>query len=278
MAALQQPKRPTSAYFLYGLAVRDAIQKELNTKEFGPVTKLQAERWKSLPEAEKAIYEKQALEAKSKYEKDLAAFKEAGGEVGKERKDKKEAKVAKAAKKEANADRPKKPAGGAFGIFINENRSAIHKSLPAGSSVTAVSKAASEKWKSMSEADKEPYEAKYQQAKAKYEEEMKAWKEATPTPESKKRSASPTEETPSAKKSKVAGRGRPKAKKTETADAPHEIDAEVLAKASKLNLEPQLKNLAARAEMKGISSDKLLKALESSNGLVNSAKAKLLGA
>merc|ERR1712151_424839 len=97
------------------------------------------------------------------------------------RKDKKDAKAAKAdkaAKKEANADRPKRPAGGAFGVFMNENRAAIHKSLPAGSAVTAVSKAGSEKWKLMSEADKKPFEEKYQQLKAKYEEEVKAWKDA----------------------------------------------------------------------------------------------------
>lgn len=254
------------------------------------MTKLQAERWKTMPEGEKATYEKQAAEAKAKYEKDLAAFKEAGGEVGKARKDKKDAKAAKAdkaAKKEANADRPKRPAGGAYGVFMSENRNAIQESLPAGSAVTAVSKAGGEKWKLMSEAEKKPYEAKYQQLKAKYEEEIKAWKdtkgetasadddEEEASPDSKKRLASPAKETSPTKKSKGVGKSRAKDKKSEPSV---EMDDEIMAKASKLNLELQLKNLASRADMKGISPDKLLTALENSNGLVNRAKAAILGA
>mmetsp|Transcript_68567 Transcript_68567/g.135573 ORF Transcript_68567/g.135573 Transcript_68567/m.135573 type:complete len:120 (-) Transcript_68567:619-978(-) len=87
MAALQEPKRPASEYVLYGLAVHEAIQQELGTKEFGRVATLQTERWKAMLEGEKAADENQAAEAKAKYEKDVAAFKEVSGEVGKARKD-----------------------------------------------------------------------------------------------------------------------------------------------------------------------------------------------
>merc|ERR1711865_528820 len=53
-------------------------------------------------------------------------------------------------------DRPKKPAGGAFGVWINKNRERIHKGLPTGSSMTVVSKVASEEWKKMSETNRPP--------------------------------------------------------------------------------------------------------------------------
>lgn len=57
------------------------------------------------------------------------------------------------------------------------------------------------------------------------------------------------------------------------------IDITVLAEASKLGFEGQLKNLAGRADVvaSGKSSKELLEALRSSNGLVNAAKHALLG-
>merc|ERR1712039_265066 len=105
--------------------------------------------------ADRAVYEKQAASAKAKYEKDLAAFQAAGGVKGAKRKEKKEAKDAKAAKKAKKANdaatgKPKRPAGGAFGIYLSHHRAEILKSLPAGSAVTAVTKAASERYKKLS--------------------------------------------------------------------------------------------------------------------------------
>jgi len=91
-------------------------------------------------------------------------------------KDAKAAKAAKKAKKEANADKPKAPVGGAYGIFVNMNRAEIAKTVPAGSAATAVSKVAGERWKAMPEKEKAVYEAKYKEKKAAYEKELEAWK------------------------------------------------------------------------------------------------------
>jgi len=179
MAALTEPKRPLSAYFLYNNENREKVQKELGVKDFGPVTKTLSERWKNLPANVKASFDKKAADAKAQYDKDLAAFKEAGGVRGEKRKaklDAKEHRAAKKAKQEANAGKPKSPAGGAFGVFLADNRAAITKNLPAGSAITAVAKAASEGWKALSEKQRAPYEAKYQEKKAKYQEELEAWK------------------------------------------------------------------------------------------------------
>eukprot|EP00913_Durusdinium_trenchii_P029307 g27474.t1 len=61
-------------------------------------------------------------------------------------------------KKGKDPDKPKKPAGGAYGIFVAENRERISAKLPKGSPATAVSKPASAEWKKMSDADKKPYQ------------------------------------------------------------------------------------------------------------------------
>jgi len=172
-----------TSYFLYIQDNREAVQKELGVKDFGPVTKCLSDRWKNLSASAKATFDKKAADLKAGYEKAVVAFKEAGGVVGQKRKDKKDAKADKAAKKqkkEDNVDKPKKPAGGGYGVYISENRAEIHKGLPAGSSVTAISKVGGARWKALSEKEKAPYEAKYQTKKAKYEEELKAWKASKP--------------------------------------------------------------------------------------------------
>jgi len=65
----------------------------------------------------------------------------------------------------------KRAAGGAFGQFLNANRKSL--SEKAGQDglkgVAAVSKAASQAWKELSDADKVPYEAKFKEAQAAYE-------------------------------------------------------------------------------------------------------------
>merc|ERR1719464_667184 len=128
--------RPMTAYFLYLQANRDAVQKELGVKDFGPVTKALSERWKGLGVTE------QAADAKAEYEKAMEVFKAAGGVKGakrKERKEEKDAKAAKKAKKEADvaSGKPTKPVGGAYGRYLAHHRDEIQKSLPAGSKVTA---------------------------------------------------------------------------------------------------------------------------------------------
>merc|ERR1712232_863968 len=126
-------------------ANRDSVQKELGVKDFGPVTKALSARWKAVSAADRAVYDKQAADAKAQYDKDLAAFVAAGGVKGakrKEKKDDKDAKAAKKARKEADvaSGKPKKPAGGAYGCYVARHRNEIQASLPAGAKVTAVSK------------------------------------------------------------------------------------------------------------------------------------------
>merc|ERR1719387_2961515 len=73
-----------------------------------------------------------------------------------------EKRKAREGKKKKDANAPKKPAGGAYGVFLAENREKIIKSLPKGSNKTTdVAKAAGEQWKKLSETAKKPYQDKY---------------------------------------------------------------------------------------------------------------------
>merc|ERR1712146_878603 len=76
--------------------------------------------------------------------------------------------------KDPNA--PKKPAGGAFGVWLAENRASITKSLPAGHKITDVTKAAGEQWKKLSDATKKPYEEKFQKKQAEYKAALEEYK------------------------------------------------------------------------------------------------------
>jgi len=126
------------------------LQKECAGKPVTAVSKLGAERWQALGEAEKAVYQKQYEEAKAKYEEDMKAFLEAGGE---KKGAKKNGKADGPAKRKKDAEAPKRPAGGAFGCFLEKNREAFTKEV-AGQPVTAITKLASAKWKALSEPPK----------------------------------------------------------------------------------------------------------------------------
>merc|ERR1711904_570192 len=86
-------------------------------------------------------------------------------------------------KKKKDANAPKKPAGGAYGIFLAENRAKIVATLPSGHGITDVAKAAGEQWKNLSAAAKKPYEAKYVTKQAEYKKAMEEYKAAQPDAE-----------------------------------------------------------------------------------------------
>merc|ERR1711948_176639 len=115
--------------------------------------------------------------AKAQYDKDMEAFLSGGGVKEKGaaalRTEKRKANDGKK-KKDPNA--PKRPAGGAYGVFLAENRSKIVNSLPQGHKITDVTKAAGEQWKALSDAAKKPYEAKYQKKLAEYKAAMEEYK------------------------------------------------------------------------------------------------------
>merc|ERR1712196_330326 len=68
------PKRPMSAYFIFSNEVREEIQEELGTTDFGAIAKKVKEMWDALTDAEKGKYQAKADKAKAAYQKTLAKY------------------------------------------------------------------------------------------------------------------------------------------------------------------------------------------------------------
>eukprot|EP00927_Polykrikos_kofoidii_P018797 TRINITY_DN1875_c0_g1_i1.p2 TRINITY_DN1875_c0_g1~~TRINITY_DN1875_c0_g1_i1.p2 ORF type:complete len:224 (-),score=69.40 TRINITY_DN1875_c0_g1_i1:202-819(-) len=179
--ALEQPKRPVGGGYGQFLAEkRPEFMKACEGQKASAVSVVASAAWKKLTDAQKKPYDAKFEQAKAKFEKDMEAFLAAGGTktLGsralktQKRKEKEEGGGRrKRAKKDPN--RPKKPAGGAFGVFLNKNRAVFQKECPGD--MTGVTKLASAKWKAMSDAEKAPYEAEYQVKKKAFEEAMKSY-------------------------------------------------------------------------------------------------------
>merc|ERR1712060_277744 len=161
---------------------RPDFQKKCAGQPVSAVSKMASEEWKKLTEAQKAPYQQKYEGLKAKFDKDMAAFLEAGGVKEKgvmaQRAEKRKAKEEKRAKKDPNA--PKRPAGGAYGVFLAENRAKIVSSLPKDHKITDVAKAAGVQWKALSDAAKKPYEDKYVKKQADFVKAMKEYKKANP--------------------------------------------------------------------------------------------------
>jgi len=125
------------------------------------VAKEAGTQWGALTASAKKKYEQEAGKLKKKYEKDLAAFVKAGGEI----------KVRKAksnnGKKVKDPNAPKR-APSAYMLWLNDSRAKIAKSLPKGSAVTEVAKAAGAEWKKLTAKAKAPYVKKAEKASADY--------------------------------------------------------------------------------------------------------------
>jgi len=179
--ALEQPKKPVGgAYGVFLAEKRPEFTKKCEGQKASAITKLAGEHWKKVSDKEKAVYQKKYEEAKSKFEKDMAAFIEAGGEKTKgvraQRSEKRKEKEAK--KKDPNA--PKRPSGGGYGVYLAENRAAIVKSLPAGHKITDVSKEASKQWNALSDAAKKPYSDKFLKLQEEYKVAFAEYKKNLP--------------------------------------------------------------------------------------------------
>ena len=275
-------KRPASAYFSWFNEKREEFKKQAvaaGDTGFGGPAKIASAAWKAMSDADKAPYEARYQEAKAKHDE----CKASADYVKPERKQK------KGEKPQKDKDAPKRPAGGAYGIFMNEKRAEFTAKAKAAGDNTfgGPAKLASETWKAISETDKASYEEKYQAAKEKYEAAMVEYKASKPQEESSPEKESPAKRAakrkadgaspPAEKAAKKAGRTAKGKAAAEPVGAA--LNAEVLKQAEDAGLVSSLKNLAARKEVmdKGCDGSMILKALQAADGLVNKAKAALLG-
>ena len=178
--AMEQPKKPVGgAYGIFLTEKRPEFTKACQGQKASAISTMAGEAWKKLSDAEKKPYQKTYEGVKTKFDTDMAAFLAAGGEKVKGsralRSEKRKAKEGKS-KKKKDPNAPKKPCGGAYPVFLAENRESIVKSLPKGHKMTDVAKAAGEQWKKLSAKAKKPYEDKYLKKKEEYEAAMIEYK------------------------------------------------------------------------------------------------------
>jgi len=179
---LEQPKKPVGGAFgIFMAEKRPEFLKTLAGKPVSEVSKMGGEAWSKLSDKQKEPYQKQYEDKKAQFDKDMAAFLEAGGEKTKGAAGlRTERRKAKEGKKEKDANAPKKPAGGGYGVYLAENRAAIVKSLPAGHKITDVTKAASAKWNAFSDAEKKTFQDKYLQKVEEYKVALEEYKKNLP--------------------------------------------------------------------------------------------------
>lgn len=177
--ALEQPKKPVGgAYGVFLSEKRPEFTKATAGQKASAISTLAGQEWKKMSDAQKAPYEKKYAEAKTKFEKDMAAFKAAGGEVAKGlRAQRTEKRKAKEGKKKKDPNAPKRPAGGAYGCYLAEHRAEICKTLPAGYKIADIGKAAGAKWSALPEASKKKYQDLFDAKNAEYKAAMAKYKE-----------------------------------------------------------------------------------------------------
>jgi len=287
---------------------RQRIATMLGTGKGSEVAKKGGEMWKALSDCDRQPYEKKAKEQKDAYEKFIAtdegkkalddkkaAKAEANG--GMTRKEKKDERACKAAVKAIEKDDALKKPQSAYWIWLGENRESIATMLGT-SKPPEVAKKGGEMWKALSDADRQPYEKKAREQKEAYDKyiasdegaaKLKEFKEATKAakdqfkPKNKANESSPQKDSPQKRAKSVDTSGPPSKRGRPTKSPVQEepaIPPTVLKEAEALNMVGQMKNLMARTDVmaSGKSPQQMLEALQECQGLVNKAKARLLGA
>jgi len=156
---LEQPKKPASAYFMWFAENREALQAETGAGAGRAVAKVAGERWKQLSADESEPFEERAAKARAEYKQAMADFLAQGGVRRVQRH------VSAKGKRGLKQPAPKKPWGGAYGVFFAEQREAIGATLPEESNAkagfTALQKEAARRWKEMTAAERQPYRERH---------------------------------------------------------------------------------------------------------------------
>merc|ERR1711879_191096 len=159
---------------------------------------------------------------------------------------------------------------GGYGCFLAKNREALTKECE-GQSVTAISKLAAERWKTLSPEDKKVFDEEYAAKKEKYVEEMKSYVPPVQEKVENTPKKNPAKNTVKAKKTpakaaeksdKKAANGGKTGKSTEP-PAPA-LESAVAAKAEKAGMTSPLLQLLSRQDVidSGKSQSEMLDALE----------------
>ena len=195
----QKPKRPASAYILFGKEERDVVLKDIPDIDAKEVMTELGKRWRQLDPERKEALEAESAKLWTNYEEELAQWKldnEAdkpstsdspevnGEEVSKTPKKRKKkhdsdrddgtAGSAKSKSKASASDKPKRP-GSAYILFGNEERGAIAKDNPDFAQKDVMAELG-KRWKQVDAKRKAALEAEAAKLKKVYDEKLAQWK------------------------------------------------------------------------------------------------------
>jgi len=183
--ASAEHKRPKTAFFWYSDEARPKILEEKGKIAVTEVAKILGERWKSLDDVARAVYEQKAIADKARWEKLCAQLGYVPETKKAAAKKAKEAKAAardaspkrespKKAKKEKDANAPKGPRS-AYILFSTEERKNVVKDHP-GLAPKEVTTELGARWRKLSEEEKKKYQEQNEADKVRYKSEMESYK------------------------------------------------------------------------------------------------------
>ncbi|AGO13797.1 AaceriAGL073CAp [[Ashbya] aceris (nom. inval.)] len=141
----QGPKRPSSAYFLFSMSIREELLRQYPDAKVPELSKLSSARWKELSEDDKKPFYEQFKDNWEKY---------------------------RVARKEYEATLPPKRPSGPFIQFTSEMRPKLLKDNP-DKSLIEITKLVGEQWRSLPPEEKQKYTDAYKQ-------KLKEWEEFYP--------------------------------------------------------------------------------------------------
>ncbi|KAI5192309.1 hypothetical protein NEMIN01_1938 [Nematocida minor] len=150
-----EPKKPTTEYFMFLRDERKNLQQGLSVKE---QTQILSKKWAELTPEAKKKYSEEYASAFEKYKAELEEYKKTDEyqEVQKQKKEQKNSKDGKGKKQQIN----RKPSG--YNLFVKEERAkmTVERGSAPALSFKEISQMISKKWQSLSESQKEEYKTK----------------------------------------------------------------------------------------------------------------------
>jgi len=159
-----KPKRNMSAFFLYSNANRDRVKEENPGVAFGQVAKLLSAEFKEISAAERAKWDRLALDDKERYQREMEDYEPPS--------DDEEVTTKKRKKKDPNA--PKRNMSAYF-LYSQEMRSVIKEEHP-DASFGETAKLISARFKELSAAERKKYDDLALADKERYQRAMRVFK------------------------------------------------------------------------------------------------------
>lgn len=158
------PTKARSAYLYFTKDVRAELSKKNPDKSFGDLTKLVAARWKTLSDAQKKKYVKQAADDRKRYDAEMAAYTPMSDEELDE--------LDQSSRKRARPDGPAR-AKNAYVFFTMDRRARAQAENPEAK-FGEITKIIADEWKTLTDAAKGKYNEQAAADKIRYENEIAA--------------------------------------------------------------------------------------------------------